>query len=520
MQTIQNLQGSTQLSNFDYTYNPVGTIATWTQQADSSTAVVNTLGYDAADQLTSAVQSGGGSASNVYGYDPMGNRLSETTASGTTAGQFNNLNQLTAIGGTSSQTVAGHTSAAVTSVNVNAVPATITSGTNFSATVPLPTGTNTVSVVAQPTIGTPATQREQIVTSGTAPTPLSYDADGNTTHDENGYAYQWDALNRLIKITYSSGATSNFAYDGLSRRVSIIEKDASGIATSTKLYLWISSEIAEERMTNNVVTKRFFPQGERQSTTNYYYTRDQVGSVRELMSSTGTIVSRMAYDPYGRTTTVSGTTLPTIQYAGYYPHQTSGLELTQYRAYDANTGRWLSRDPIAEKGGLDLYDYVYNNPISNFDPEGTCTCQEAAAEKSAILAVAAQFQAKAALYFPRSNDCGAQAIALQAAIEMAGLTRCWENGIIYGLKSKWPGLQAFTGSHNVVEFDPRGSFTSDSSTCAKCKGLDAFTLDPFAGNNTTSGPKGPVQQSTPSQFYQNYPYQQWPFYTPPYPSPK
>jgi hypothetical protein len=38
----------------------VGTIATWTQQADSGTAIVNTLSYDAADQLTRAVQSGEG----------------------------------------------------------------------------------------------------------------------------------------------------------------------------------------------------------------------------------------------------------------------------------------------------------------------------------------------------------------------------------------------------------------------------------------------------------------------------
>jgi YD repeat-containing protein len=42
LQEIKNLKGSTQLSKFDYTYNLVGTIATWTQQADSSTAVVNT----------------------------------------------------------------------------------------------------------------------------------------------------------------------------------------------------------------------------------------------------------------------------------------------------------------------------------------------------------------------------------------------------------------------------------------------------------------------------------------------
>jgi RHS repeat-associated protein len=376
LQTIQNLQGTTQLSRFDYTYNPVGTIATWTQQADSSTAIVNTLSYDDADQLTSAAQSGGGSASNGYNYDPAGNRLAETTGSGTTAGQFNNLNQLTSLStSTTSQTVAGTTSANAT-VNINAVAASITNGTNFVANVALPSGTNVVSVVAQPSsTGTiTATKRYQIVTSGTHGTSLTYDANGNTLTDENGNSYQWDALNRLTKITYPSGASSLFAYDGLSRRVQIVEKNASGAITSTKNYLWIGQEMAEERDASNTVTKRFFPQGEQQAGVNYYYTKDHLGSTREMCSSTGAIVARYSYDPYGRTTLVSGSNLATFQYTGDFYHATSGLYLTKYRAYDPNTGRWLSRDPVAESGGLNLYRYCGDEPIDFDDPLGLKKC--------------------------------------------------------------------------------------------------------------------------------------------------
>jgi len=104
----------------------------------------------------------------------------------------------------------------------------------------------------------------------------------------------------------------------------------------------------------------------------YYYTRDHLGSVRELCDGSGNKLTRYSYDPYGRTTAsyISGSTNATFQYARMYTHQTSGLYLTKYRAYDPNTGRWLSRDPIGIRGGINLYGYVGNDPIYWNDPSG------------------------------------------------------------------------------------------------------------------------------------------------------
>jgi RHS repeat-associated protein len=216
------------------------------------------------------------------------------------------------------------------------------------------------------------------VTSGSTPISLTYDVNGNVTTDKNGNNYKWDASNRLVGIIYNSGANvgnhTEFAYDGLSRRTQIIERAGttigSGTILSTKNYLWIGSETAEERDASNSVTKRFFPLGEQQAGTAYYYTRDQLSSIRELCNSTGTIVARYAYDPYGRTTLVTGTDLSTFQFAGDYAHQPSGLNLTHYRVYDPNTARWLSRDPIKEKGGLNLYEYCNDDGINSIDPQG------------------------------------------------------------------------------------------------------------------------------------------------------
>lgn len=80
--------------------------------------------------------------------------------------------------------------------------------------------------------------------------------------------------------------------------------------------------------------------------------------------------ARYDYDPYGRRTKVSGSLDADFGFAGHYYHQPSGLHLALYRAYDADLGRWISRDPIGENGGINVYDYALGNPISVIDPLG------------------------------------------------------------------------------------------------------------------------------------------------------
>ena len=60
----------------------------------------------------------------------------------------------------------------------------------------------------------------------------------------------------------------------------------------------------------------------------------------------------------------------TLGYAGMFYHARSGLYLTHYRAYDPRLGRWLSRDPIWESGGINLYGYVGGDPVGWVDPLG------------------------------------------------------------------------------------------------------------------------------------------------------
>ena len=45
----------------------------------------------------------------------------------------------------------------------------------------------------------------------------------------------------------------------------------------------------------------------------------------------------------------------------------TGLNYYGYRYYDPVTGRWPSRDPIEEVGGLNVYSFVSNNGVNQWD---------------------------------------------------------------------------------------------------------------------------------------------------------
>jgi RHS repeat-associated protein len=193
----------------------------------------------------------------------------------------------------------------------------------------------------------------------------------------SGQTYQWDAENRLIKITYSDNSKTEFTYDGLSRRVRITERNASNTITGDKRYLWAGgNQPAEERnAAGTTVLKQYHPQGEFIPATSaplnkLFYTKDHLGSVRELVDANGALQTRYDYDMWGKRVKLSGTIDSDVGYTGHHHHAKSGLVLTWYRAYDAEAGRWLSADPIGEEGGMNLYGYVGNSPINSVDPLG------------------------------------------------------------------------------------------------------------------------------------------------------
>ena len=78
------------------------------------------------------------------------------------------------------------------------------------------------------------------------------------------------------------------------------------------------------------------------------------------------------YDPLGNLLEMSGVFAAQNPYRFSTKRQDAltGLYHYGYRSYDPVAGRWLSRDPIAEDGGLNLYGFVGNGPIGSVDVLG------------------------------------------------------------------------------------------------------------------------------------------------------
>jgi RHS repeat-associated protein len=366
------------LSKFNYDFNGEGQITKWTQQAASNIPTVYELGYDLSDQLTSATQKNQSTSAIIkryaYQYDKASNRTSEQIDNAITSALYNNLNQLTKQQDRGPMHFKGMLSKFASVVVKNQTTtdsaiATVDTSNFFEAFVKTVPGNNNMTITATDYSGNnnKSTNNYNISVNAGVNNTLAYDNNGNTlSATVPAVTYGWDAEDRLVKITQGANV-SEFVYDGLSRRVA--EKLNGAII---KRWLWCGTELCEERDASGAtVIKRFFDGGEQINGVNYYFTKDHLASVREMVAADGvTVAARYDYDPYGRRTVLSGNDLSDIGFTGHYYHKASGLYLTLYRAYDANLGRWVNRDPIEEEGGINLYGYVLSNPTNLIDPVG------------------------------------------------------------------------------------------------------------------------------------------------------
>ena len=104
-----------------------------------------------------------------------------------------------------------------------------------------------------------------------------------------------------------------------------------------------------------------------------WYLPDRLGTIRDLINNSGSIIDHVDYSAFG---TVLDESSPSngdrmMGFAGMERDTVTGLNLAVERVENAGTARWLSKDPLGFKAGdLNLYRYVDNRPTNLIDPTG------------------------------------------------------------------------------------------------------------------------------------------------------
>lgn len=107
-------------------------------------------------------------------------------------------------------------------------------------------------------------------------------------------------------------------------------------------------------------------------TSSYFYFADGNGNITYMIDTNQTMVASYRYDPFGNIISKSGSLadVNVYRFSSKEIHANSGMYYYGFRFYDPNLQRWLNRDPIEERGGVNLYSFAMNRPVIFYDAYG------------------------------------------------------------------------------------------------------------------------------------------------------
>jgi RHS repeat-associated protein len=193
--------------------------------------------------------------------------------------------------------------------------------------------------------------------------------------------YVYDAENRLRNLTIST--SPQYLYDGDGKRV----VKTGGIGN---MLYWTgtgSETLTETNLSGTPTADYIYFNGKRVArvdlpagTVRYYFS-DHLGTASVVTDNLGVIKDESDYYPYGGEMVITNSDSNRYKFTGKERDSESGLDNFGARYFTSNLGRFMTPDwaarpttvPYAVFGdpqSLNLYGYVRNDPISNFDPDG------------------------------------------------------------------------------------------------------------------------------------------------------
>ena len=395
--------------SFDYTYNQ----ANQRVQAAHRDGSAWHYDYDRLGQLTSGRKHWGDGSpvagqQREYAYDDIGNRLStaeggDTLGAGLRLGSYgpNLLNQYTNRTAPEALDVIGIANA-LADTTVNGQTAT-RKGEYYRRELPIDnaSGPDYVAITNQAVLAGQTNTTSGHLLVGPAEESFTYDADGNLLTD-GLWDYTWDGENRLIEMKSDAAVATEavkwlvFAYDSQGRRISKtvsnwnsgwsleaerkyayddwnLLAELDGDANLLRSFLWgtdLSGSMQGAGGVGGLVAVKDSAEG------CHFAAYDGNGNVVGLVDATdGSPSADYEYDPFGQRVRYSGAAarINPFQFSTKYLDDETGFSYYGHRFYNPSTGRWLSRDPIGERGVANPFAFVGNDPIAKIDLFGLST---------------------------------------------------------------------------------------------------------------------------------------------------
>ena len=209
----------------------------------------------------------------------------------------------------------------------------------------------------------------------------TYDENGNRTAKSAGgnilQSYAYDFEDHIVQASGPGGILGTYYYNADGLRV------AKVTASGTTGFIYDGMKLLQEVGATGQTTATYTSTGGRPGSRllgianpagSHVPLMDALGSVRFLLDGSQNVSDGYAYEAYGRQVAGEGQTPNPYHFVGafgYYEDLETGLALLTFRYYDAEVGRFVTRDPIGFGGGdWNVYGYVGNRATSATDASG------------------------------------------------------------------------------------------------------------------------------------------------------
>ncbi len=205
--------------------------------------------------------------------------------------------------------------------------------------------------------------------------PVKYSVAGTSSEDNMA----WSQGGKLKSGTYKNNVFA-YKYDANGDRYL---KEVNG--NETKYYMEQGRIKAEDHEDKGLIYYTYDATGIAGMVYNgstYFFRKNVLGDVTEILSNSSTVVASYKYDAWGTTQITNSTSanlgsLNPFRYRGYYQDDETGFYYLQTRFYDPAIRRFISADnpELAAQlagvvGQLNPYAYCNNNPVMMTDPSG------------------------------------------------------------------------------------------------------------------------------------------------------